>query len=66
MGHYVRCLICESEIYTTGTRVPIHDTPEGNPCTNKRRALNPVEYTEGNDSDPGVYQGGLPELGKGN
>lgn len=66
MGHWVKCLVCETEVYTTGSRVPLHSDANGKPCTNSKTAREPVEYSTSGDSDPGVYQGGLPELGKGN
>jgi hypothetical protein len=66
MGHNIKCGECGADVYTTGTRFPQHETPEGKPCKNSHTAREPIEYSIGMDSDPGVYNGGLPELGKNN
>ena len=66
MGRNVKCEHCGAQVYTTGTRMPQHDKPDGKPCAHRRRAMQLSEYAEGFDQEPGVYFGGLPELGKDN
>ena len=68
MGFVVVCGQCGGEVYTTGTRFPPHRDardPSGDlRCTHRHGAVEPVEYTQGFDSDPWVYQGGAWEMGK--
>lgn len=64
MGQKVVCGKCGTEVYTTGTRFPPHETPEGHRCEARRPALDPDEIVVGRDSDPWVYQGGAWEMGK--
>jgi hypothetical protein len=64
MGQNVRCGKCGTEVYTTGTRFPPHETPDGSRCNAAHPAEEPEEYTVGFDNDPWVYQGGAWEMGK--
>jgi hypothetical protein len=52
-------------VYTTGSRLPQHDTPDGERCHNRHEANTRDEYIVGFDGDFWVYQGGAWEMGKG-
>ena len=56
---------CGALVYTTGSRLPQHDTPDGERCHNRHEANTRDEYIVGFDGDFWVYQGGAWEMGKG-
>jgi hypothetical protein len=64
MGWKVGCGQCGALVYTTGSRLPQHDTPEGERCSNRHEADTREEYVVGFDGDFWVYQGGAWEMGK--
>lgn len=61
MGSYLGCGQCGSLVYTSGDRMPQHDTPEGKRCPNRHTTTEPDAYYEGFDGDFWVMQGGLWE-----
>lgn len=63
MGFNRTCGFCGAQVYTTGTRMPPHETPGRTQC-HWRRPGTQSESEIGFDTDPWVYSGGLPELGK--
>ena len=57
------CSVCKKYMHTVNDKIPRHEV-DGEVCEGS--GLEGVdEYPVGRDSDPWVYNGGLPELGKG-